>query len=209
MTTSKKDFLQLSHDHGVYVPTRTIYLDSSYSEDGAADGVNATMANKFLKNFMYLSSLNKNDITVIINTSGGSCVDGMIIYDTIKTSPIHTTVKVVGEASSMGCIILQAGDYRVMQPNAILMFHAGFGGVGAHNPYEAANSAEFDRRYMEKMYKIVYNRINEKRNKDGKAPMAAKTFETMNLKGRYMFAEEALEDGLIDEIEKTYDKVGK
>ncbi|MEM4379579.1 MAG: ATP-dependent Clp protease proteolytic subunit [Thermoplasmatales archaeon] len=199
----KKDILEIFHDYGVYLPTRTIMLDSTYDESGHSDGVNHYMATKFLKNFMHLYHLNKDPITVILNTQGGSCVEGYVIYDVIRAAKnCHVTVKVVGQASSMGCIILQAGDERILTPNCSIMFHAGTGGVGDYNPYEVENSAMYDKKFMERMYKILLERINEKREKDNKTEMSWKMFENMNLKGKYLFPEEAIEIGLADKIEE-------
>jgi len=206
MATSKKDHLETFHDYGLHIPTRTIELSTSMDEEGHGNGVNHYMAMKFIRNFTHLLSINKDPITVIMNTPGGSCVEGYAIYDTIRAAKnCHVTIKVVGQACSMGCIILQAADERIVQPNACIMFHAGTGGAGAYNPYEVANSAEFDKRYMERMYKIVWGRINRKREQKGEAPMAWKTFENMNLKGKYLFAEEAVELGLADKIEPGFD----
>lgn len=200
MATAKKDHVELFHDYGIYIPARIINLETSHSEDGDDDGVSHYMATKFMKNFICLESLNKDPITVILNTVGGSCSDGMAIYDLINNSKCHTIVRVIGQASSMGSWILQAGKERLVAPSSTVMFHAGTGGVGSYNPYEVANSAEFDKKYMENMYKIIFDRINEKREKDEMALMSWKTFENIMLKGRYLTAEEAVAIGLADRI---------
>jgi ATP-dependent protease ClpP protease subunit len=203
MSSYKKDHLELFHDYGIYIPTRTIFLDTSSESDGHADGVNYEMSKKFIKNFHHLIHLNKDPITIILNSAGGDVIEGMAIYDTIVSAKnCHVTVKVIGQAQSMGSLILQAADERIVSAHSIIMFHAGSGGVGAYNPYEVANSAEFDKKYMDRVYKIWYNKINEKRELLKQAPMAWKTFENMNLKGRYLTAQEAVDLGLADKIEE-------
>lgn len=85
-------------------------------------------------------------------------------------------------------------------PNTLIMFHAGI--MGTHgNPYEAKNMADFDFKVGQKCDKIIFDRINEKRNKDNKALMAKRTYEEMSLRGKYMFADEAIDMGLADRIE--------
>ena len=65
------------------------------------------------------------EITIMINTPGGSIQDGLGLYDYIqyvkKTNPV--TTKVFGQAASMGAVLLQAGSKRIMQPNAMIMMH--------------------------------------------------------------------------------------
>lgn len=202
MPSYKKDHLELFHDYGIYIPTRTIYLDTSYDNEGAPNGVNHYMATKFIKNFRHLLHIGKDQINIILNTSGGSVEQGMAIYDEIiSAKTCHVVIKVIGEAQSMGCLILQAGDERILSPNSIIMFHAGTGGVGTYNPHEVFHSAEFDKKYMDRMYKIWLNKINKQREKKGLAHMSWGAFEKMNLKGKYLTAEEAVDLGLADRIE--------
>jgi ATP-dependent protease ClpP protease subunit len=202
MASYKKDHLELFHDYGIYIPTRTIYLDTAYDENNDPVGVNHYMATRFIKNFRHLLHLGRDQINILLNTSGGSVEQGMAIYDEIVSAKnCNVVIKVIGEAQSMGSLILQAGDERVLSPSSIIMFHAGTGGAGAHNPHEVLNSAEFDKKYMDRMYKIWFAKINEKREKKGHASMSWGAFEKMNLKGKYLTAEEAVEIGLADRIE--------
>ena len=104
------------HAHDLHIPTRTIYMGQE---------TNHEMAERFIKNITHLESLNADPITIIMNNIGGDELDGLAIYDAIKLSKCHITMKVFGNAMSMGSIILQAADKRLMAPNAKVMIHYG------------------------------------------------------------------------------------
>src|SRR5690348_5765857 len=65
-------------------------------------------------------------MTVLLNSCGGSCIDGIALYDYMKSLRAighHLTIIALGEASSMGGIILQAADHRVMGATTELLIH--------------------------------------------------------------------------------------
>lgn len=71
-------------------------------------------------------------LRLILNTPGGNVVDGFALIDYLKhlrTSGHHVTVVVLGQATSMGAVILQAADHRVMGANAWMMLHEVSGGL--------------------------------------------------------------------------------
>lgn len=119
-------------DQNLDVETRTIYMGSMGSTDGGEDGVDHVMAAYFIKGMHFLESRGKANICIIMNNIGGDWYHGMAIYDAIKCSPCVCTVKVYGYAMSMGSIILQAADERVMMPNSRFMIHYGTDGVYSH-----------------------------------------------------------------------------
>ena len=195
------DNIENFHKFGIYVPTRTIKLEAEMNfDDGGELGVGFSMSSKFLKNLTILESLNSDPITVIFETFGGCEYHGFSVYDAIKASPCHIIIRCCGAIMSMGTIILQAGDERVLRPHTSMMFHDGIGFAGG-NHYETRNMAEFESKVGLKGDKIIYDKINEKRVKDNKALMAKRTFEEMCLKSKWMFAEEAVDMGLADRIE--------
>ena len=67
----------------------------------------------------------EKQITLLINSEGGSVVDGLAIYDTVKVLPCPVRTICLGEASSMAAIILAGGakGHRYMLPNAQVMIH--------------------------------------------------------------------------------------
>ena len=64
-------------------------------------------------------------VTLLINSEGGSVVDGLAIYDTMKALPCPVRTICLGEASSMAAIILAGGEkgHRCILPNAQVMIH--------------------------------------------------------------------------------------
>lgn len=81
----------------------------------------------------------QQEITLILNCSGGSVLEGFALYDTIGAIR-HTGRRVVtvarGQAASMGSVLLQAGDDRLVGENACLLIHqtrwSGDGATGSH-----------------------------------------------------------------------------
>jgi len=120
-------------DENLYIPTRTIYIGSETHEDGEESGVDYKMAEKVIKALHILdSSAAEQPITIIMNNPGGDVLHGMAIYDAIKHCRNHITIKVYGHAMSMGSIILQAADVRLMSENSVMMLHYGTNSVDGH-----------------------------------------------------------------------------
>lgn len=186
-----RDHIEIFHDYGLFIPSRTISMEAD--EDNT---VSVMMANRVIKNLNILASISKDPITMILLTGGGDTVAGMAIYDAIRTlKDIHITVEVRGEASSMGCIVLQAADHRVMMPGAYLMFHAGTVATTNASPDEMLNEAKFIHEHGERCDRIIYNRILEKDPK-----LSWKKFRQDVIGARYLFADDAVALGLADEV---------
>lgn len=200
MARHNNDHLENAHEHGIYVPSRTIFMESSQDEEGGEDGVNYAMAMKFVKNLHILEKLSQDPITIIMNTTGGDVWQGMAIYDAIRAAKSHVTIKVVGNACSMGSIILQAADDRVLMPHAHVMFHLGTPEPTGNNIHELINAAQYELEFGNRLDKLLFDRIKEKYDRDLKA-FTKQRFQDMNFKGKYLHAEEAVEMGLADRIE--------
>lgn len=146
-------------DLNVDPDTRTIYMGSAgYSYDESETGVDHFMAEFFIKGMHALESKNKKPITIIMNNPGGDWYHGMAIYDAIKYSECHCTIRVYGHAMSMGSIILQAADERVLMPNSRFMIHYGYDGKSGHAKivYKWADEGkrvnwEMENLYLDKM----------------------------------------------------------
>ena len=112
------DMLTYWSEHGIHVPRRTINMIGDIDDDMAEHIVSATVA---------LLGEGSTPITYLLDTTGGLETAGLTIFDTIRQagSVTDTTIIVVGRAWSMGAIILQAADMRIMWPNATLMLHVG------------------------------------------------------------------------------------
>ena len=82
---------------------------------------------------LFLMSENKNqDINIYINSPGGSVTAGLAIYDTLQFVPCDIATYCIGQAASMGAVLLAAGTSgkRHSLPNARIMIHQPWGGTG-------------------------------------------------------------------------------
>ena len=155
--------------------------------------VHDQMANLIVAQLLFLESEGEKDISMYINSPGGSVTAGMAIYDCMQfiKPDVHTIV--MGQACSMGSLLAQAGakDKRFMLPNARHMIHQPSGGA----------------RGQATDMQIQVNEILEmKKNLTGiyvKHNSAGKTFEQLTQdmeRDNFMSAQQALDYGLIDKI---------
>jgi len=82
---------------------------------------------------LFLMSDNKNqDINIYVNSPGGSVTAGLAIYDTLQFVPCDIATYCIGQAASMGAVLLAAGTpgKRHSLPNARIMIHQPWGGTG-------------------------------------------------------------------------------
>ena len=93
--------------------------------------INDTSANSIVAQLLYLDSLNHNDISLYINSPGGSITAGMAIYDTMNFIKSDVSTICVGMAASMAAFILATGKTgkRFTLPNAEVMIHQPLGGA--------------------------------------------------------------------------------
>lgn len=193
MANRKLDKSEIEHflDNDLYVPTRTVWIGPT-SEDGET---NVLMAERAIKNIHILDSKSDDPIEILMTNPGGSFDDGMAIYDTIQLCRSPITVKVFGYAYSMGAVILQAADERVLAPNAKVMIHWGEEGLASNHPKITKNwkkQYDIDSRWMAEMF---LDRIREK-HPDYKAAQLDKLLDFDTI----LSAEKALELGLADKI---------
>jgi len=192
------------HRYGIMADRRTIFLEAEQMDEGGGDlGISHNAANRFLKNLAICqsTSADKLPITIIVNSIGGCVANGFAIYDAIKHCSCPVTIKVYGNCMSMGTIILQAATYRMLSSNAGIMYHHGDPGIAAgSNSFEVMNMAKFSHELGARADDIVLASINRKREKSGLSHMSRNKFQEENLKGKYMFAEEAVNLGLADYI---------
>ncbi|MDR1861869.1 MAG: ATP-dependent Clp protease proteolytic subunit [Candidatus Ancillula sp.] len=110
-------------DNGL-LKQRIIWLDSE---------VNSESANRISKQLMLLAADEPTrDITMYINSPGGSITDGMAIYDIMQLISPDVVTIAIGMAASMGQFLLSSGTKgkRFITPNARVLMHQPSGGVG-------------------------------------------------------------------------------
>ena len=140
--------------------------------------------------FLQMEEVSK-DISVYINSPGGSVTAGLAIYDTMQFVKCDVATYCVGQASSMGAILLAAGrkGKRHALPNSRIMIHQPWGGV--------QGAAEDIARHAKEILKMR-DKINEILSKHTGKPIDK--IEKDTDRDYFMSAEESKEYGLIDEV---------
>jgi ATP-dependent Clp protease protease subunit len=156
--------------------------------------VNDVVSSSLVAQLLFLESENpKKPIHMYINSPGGSVTAGMAIYDTMQyiSSPVHTLC--IGQACSMGSLLLAGGEpgKRCSLPNARVMIHQPSGGARG----QATDIAI----HCEEILKIK-KKINEIYVKHTKKPLDV--IEKALERDNFMSPEEALEFGIIDTIKE-------
>ena len=154
--------------------------------------VNATTASLVVAQLLFLEGQDPNkDISLYINSPGGSVTDGMAIYDTMQYIKCDVSTICMGMAASMGAFLLAAGakGKRYALPNSEIMIHQPLGG---------AQGQATD-------IKIVSDHIIRIRDKINRilADETGKPIEVIERdtdRDNYMTAEEACAYGLVDKV---------
>jgi ATP-dependent Clp protease protease subunit len=152
------------------------------------------MATEVIMKLLYLDNLKRGvDISLYINSPGGSVDDTMAIYDTIRFINSSVSTYCIGKAQSGAAIILAAGaeGKRHSLPHAKIMLHQPWGGVTGQ-----ASDIKIQAEEILKA-KAMLNDILAKHTGLTPEQIAEETE-----RDKYMTAEEALKYGLIDEVLK-------
>ena len=161
---------------------RIIYLDTDF-HDG--------MSSLIVAQLLCLANQSKEDITMYINSPGGSCTSGFAIYDTMQMIENNVKTIVTGSACSMGAFILSAGTkgHRFATPSSRVMIHMVSGG-------NQGTTKDMEIRFEEQ--KRINKYINERIALHCKKTV--KQIETATDRDFWMSAEEAKEFGIIDDV---------
>lgn len=194
---SKKDDISAFHDYDLYIPTRTIYMGSLYITEDGDSGVDAHLAERVIKNLHILDNQSERGdkpITIIMNNPGGDWNHGIAIANAISKCKNHVTIIVYGMAMSMGSIILQMADERIVAQDADIMIHYGEDGFYGH-PKTLEKWTDHGKRLNKRMEQIYIERIREKNPKYRISSLRKLlNFDTI------LSAKEAIELGLADKI---------
>jgi len=156
------------------------------------------VANLIIAQLLFLQMEDKDkEINVYINSPGGSVTAGLAIYDTMQFLKPDVSTCCVGQASSMGAILLCAGTKGKRQalPNSRIMIHQPWGGV--------QGAAEDISRQAQEILKMR-DKINEILVHHTGRPMEKIQKDTD--RDYFLSAQEAKEYGLIDEVILNSDK---
>ncbi len=155
-------------------------------------GVDDTVASLVCAQFLYLESENpKKDIAFYINSPGGVVTSGLAVYDTMRYIRPDIATVCIGQAASMGSLLLCAGakGKRYALPNSRIMIHQPSGGIQGQ-----ATDIEIQAREI----LALRGRLND--------IYGTHTGQTLSVieeavdRDRYMTPEEALDFGIIDEV---------
>jgi ATP-dependent Clp protease, protease subunit len=154
--------------------------------------INDQVANSIIAQMLFLEYDDPDkDITLYINSPGGSVTAGLAIYDTMQFLKPDVTTTVVGQAASMGAVLLAAGaaGKRFALPHSRIMIHQPSGGFQGQVSDIEIQSREI--RYLK-------DRLNEILAKHTGRPI--EQIEKDTDRDNFMRAEDAIAYGLIDAV---------
>lgn len=152
-------------------------------------------ATNLIKGLHVLEQENNEAITIDWLSYGGDWNAGMAIHDYMKTCKSHITMKCFGRVRSMGTIILQAADERLLAPNCEFMMHHGSAGYESSHAIDFMKFCEQLIKDKEKMLEIYLDRIREKKARYSKVKL-----EELITYDKYMTPQEAIDLGLADKL---------
>jgi ATP-dependent Clp protease protease subunit len=187
--------LEIFSQYGQYQRYRQMSLDDMLLENRIVfliGEISYARAAEVIMKMLYLDNLKRStEISLYINSPGGSVDDTMAIYDTIRFISAPVATFCIGRAQSGAAVILAAGTKgkRHALPHAKVMLHQPWGGV-------TGQAADIKIQAEEVLKaKIMINEILAKHTGQPVDKIATETE-----RDRYMTAEEAREYGLIDEV---------
>ena len=153
--------------------------------------IDNNLANSVVAQLLYLDSLNNEDISIYINSPGGSVTDGMAIYDTMNYINSDVSTIGMGICASMAAFLLSSGKKgkRYILPNSEVMIHQPLGGAQGQAT-EIKIAAEHILKTKDKLNKILSINTGKELN----------TIEKDTDRDNFMSSEEALNYGIIDEV---------
>ena len=156
--------------------------------------IDDNLSNSIVAQLLYLDGINHDDISIYINSPGGSITAGMAIYDTMNFISSKVSTICVGMAASMAAFLLSSGERgkRYCLENSEVMIHQPLGG--------ASGQATEIKIAAERILKLKSRLNNILASNTGK-PL--KKIEKDTERDYFLDSSEALEYGLIDEILKN------
>lgn len=153
--------------------------------------IDDNLANVIVSELLYLDSLNHNDISLYINSPGGSITAGMAIMDTMNYIKSDVSTICLGLAASMAAFLLSCGKKgkRYILPNAEVMIHQPLGGVNGQAT-EIKIVAERILNLKDKLNRL----LSENTGQD------LKKIEQDTERDHFLTSKETLDYGIVDKI---------
>ena len=181
----KEDDSERSYDiYSILLKNRIIFINGEIDD---------TLSNLVVAQLLYLDSLSHEDISLYINSPGGSVTSGLAIYDTMNFIKSDVSTICYGICASMAALLLSSGKKgkRYILPNADVMIHQVLGrSEGQASDVKIATDRILD----------LKNRLNTILSKNTNKHL--KTIEKDTDRDNYLNAEESLKYGLVDKIIK-------
>lgn len=155
--------------------------------------IDDNLASTIVSELLYLDSINHDDISIYINSPGGSITSGLAIMDTMNYIKSDVSTICIGMSASMAAFLLSCGTKgkRYILPNADVMIHQPLGGANGQAT-EIKIVAERILKLKDKLNKILSSNTNQTISK----------IEEDTERDYFMNSEEALKYGLVDKIIK-------
>jgi ATP-dependent protease ClpP protease subunit len=182
------DYSYLPSQRMIHVGSHTPEVDSGNGESGT----DCQMSEFFIKAITHLNRISSKSIFVHMNNLGGDWFHGLSIYDAIRASPAHIYGILWGHAMSMGSLIAQACDSRIVAPNCTFMIHDGFEDLSG-TCKSVEEWAKYAKKWRQGMYKIYLSRM-----KAAKPHITIKKIEELCSHDTIFTADEAVKQGLAD-----------
>lgn len=153
--------------------------------------INDNTANSIVAQLLFLDSESNDDISIYINSPGGSITSGMAIYDTMNIIKSDVSTICIGMSASMAAFLLSSGKKgkRYILPNAEVMIHQPLGGAQGQAT-EIKIAAEHILKLKDKLNKILSKNTNQPLEK----------IQNDTERDYFLDAEEAKQYGIIDKI---------
>ncbi len=155
------------------------------------DDVEYWSCDRFVEEFQYIENwVEPSEIRILINSSGGSVVEGMKVFSKILNSKIPTITQVAGIAASMGSVIWAAGQKLYMADYSLLMIH---------NPWMGADMSDPNNQQIIEAFKKQITTVYCKRFGFSEEKVKAIMDGKEGCDGTFLTASEAVEQGFIPE----------
>ena len=163
--------------------------------------VNDEMANAIVAQMLFLQSDDPHaDIHMYVNSPGGSVTAGLAIYDTMQFVTCDVATYCIGQAASMGALLLTAGaaGKRHALPNARVMIHQPLAGMQGTAEDILIHATEY-RKTKDRLNEILLKHTGQ----------SLERIQEDTDRDRFMSAEEALEYRIIDQVIDHMEQAGK
>jgi len=160
--------------------------------------INDMLANSVIAQLLFLAKENRSqDVSMYINSPGGSVTAGLAIYDTMQFISCPVATYCIGQAASMGAVLLAAGDSgkRHALPNSRIMIHQPWGGAQGTASDIQIQAQEIER-LKQKLNEILAHHSNHE------VEQLAKDTD----RDYFMSGAEAAEYGLVDQVVESLKK---